>query len=370
SNASAPRATPGTGIAIEATATVGIALQDDLPPPIRPRFKTLLGVPRNDPNLELYADNPLLNAALLEADAGDAAELASLHDPALGAGQSGSTASSKTSAVVDAPVEAPAALEDAAAPEVRAEPAAATDSVVPIEKFSSTVRVPREAHVQFTAITPGSFDLRADVAALRRTGRRTGWLLAIGGMCAAAVVVTFYPPGEWRMLLSAPAPVPRDDAALLITSWQATQTLAALRPTISSGQSAAASAAFPATTASDIAAGQQGEATPPSELEHRGDGTKQTNAAWSPSAARSSSLTSASSGASGSTERAAAPSGSSKSLRTPNAKAPRTEHSHAAPRKLMAGRGAHEQARMKAPEARQNPPRNAGGNGIIRDTPF
>lgn len=370
SNAPGPRATSGTGLAIHAARTVGIALQEDSPPPIRPRFKTLLGVPRNDPNLELYADHPLLNAALLEADAGNAAEGAALPDATPDAGRSGTAPPSKTAAVLDDRVdEAAEDLEDAAAPDVRAEPAtAATDTVAPIEKLSSTVRAPREAHGQFTATTPGSFDLRDEIAALRRTGRRTGWLLAMGGMCAAAAL-TLYLPREWRMLPSSPASVRRDDAALLITSWQATQTLEALSPTTSSGQPAAASAAFPATTPPGIA-GQEREAKGASELEQRGDATKQTKVAATPSRASSSRVASASSGASGSTERAAAPSGSSKSLRTPNAKAPRTEHSHAAPRKVMAGRGAQEQARMKALEARQNPPRNAGGSGIIRDTPF
>jgi hypothetical protein len=371
SDASGPSAPTGTEVAVDAAPVAGIALQDDVPPPIRPRFKTLLGVPRNAPNLELYADNPLLNAALFAAEASDAVEGSSRKNAALQAGQSGAHLSSKTADVLDGPGanEAPEGLEGAAAPGVGDGPGAAATDTVPIEKFSSTVRLPREPHGQlFTAITPESFDLRGEVAALRRTGRRTGRLLAIGGVCAAAAL-TFYFPREWRMLLSSP-PARQDDAALLVTSWQATQALEALRPTTSSSRSTPANAAFPATTTSDVAAGRQREAKQSSELEERTEVTQQTKAADSPSAAGSSSIASVSSGSSGSTEHAPAPSGSGRSLQMPNAKAPHAEHSRAAPRKVVAGRGAHEQARMKALEARQNPPRKGGGSGIIRDTPF
>ncbi|HKO91908.1 MAG TPA: hypothetical protein VJU61_12180, partial [Polyangiaceae bacterium] len=171
--------------ALSATPLLGAVADADVPPTHRPRFKTLIGVPRSSPELdELAGLGPnQVHPAPSEFEAPPSAQLVASASVADG------------SAFSPSPV-----APHASAPQ----PAAATAPSWPWEhEPSATGSNQHDSSIlgERNALSSGSVDVSAEVAALRSVGRRRRWALTLLAGASLLGVFALTAPRERSLAL-------------------------------------------------------------------------------------------------------------------------------------------------------------------------
>ena len=331
----------------------------------RPRFKTLMGVPRSSPDLD---------------------ELAGLDSSSA---RDDTVPVERSALPPRAP--APAGIAERANPRVDEAPSL-TGTSLPWEPGAPPASSPRLSPAPWPALGRSSLEVSAEVATLRTASRRRPWWVGLGTIAAAAVVFAIAAPRQRTQALRWLESVygaPRQTASVAISD-----TARALRP----GSSAATALA----SASDSRSGQlELPGTLPqramAEPSAAGAGEEE-QAVTVPSPAVGSNqgpvrdvqaLATAVHEAAESAELASPPAGSRAEIGAPkNKQAARDARSGgtttkartrvAAPRKASRGADNRQSASAakvaagatKARATHQNTPRKDGGSGIIRETPF
>lgn len=156
------------------TPILGIATSAEDEP--RPRFKTLMGVPRNDPDADERAGSATPPEPQHErsSDDGDAARLKRPTPPPL--------------------PERFLALPEAAQSPSR-DPRRAAVAAQPTHQTLPPLAA-RAALPQRSALAPSSPDIAAELAALRRSQRRRSWLVGVGAFAATLAVFAIAAPRE------------------------------------------------------------------------------------------------------------------------------------------------------------------------------
>jgi hypothetical protein len=169
-------AEPGLG-GVSATPILGIATSDGSESSARPRFKTLMGVPRTSPDIDALA-------GMMDLDPDRRRDTVRLERPA-----------------PRPPPRLPAPAAEKAPPASSNEPSLAATSW-PWERNAPAPRQsPRSVSPQWSALVESSLDVSAEVAALRASNGRRYWFAAAGTVAALAALFAVGAPRERTLAL-------------------------------------------------------------------------------------------------------------------------------------------------------------------------
>jgi hypothetical protein len=345
----APETTRATGLpdasepeagAVSVAPILGITTDADDEDGPRPRFKTLMGVPRSSPEID---------------------DLAGLEDepPRLR-----DTVRLERRAARSAPAQP---LVEAPPPSAKDEPSLTATSW-PWERNAPPAPA-RSVAPQWAALVEGSLDVSAEVAALRSARTRRPWLIALAAVVAAVALFCVAAPRErklaWRW-------AQREYRARMHAGAELTDTARALRPATNVVEPASTPA--PAVAALEASAPADPLRNAPSNAAPIAEPATTPVLVDAPSVAEPSSTVPAAAAA---TEVAAlesrkgasnAPQAKSSSTNTLTKSAPKPRAS--APRKRSTKPVAAAAGATKPRATRQNSPKKPAGDGIIRQTPF